>query len=53
METFVSQGAPMPLLLLLVLLCPLSASAEYLGDLNANEFAPNSTANPFGAGNPF
>ena len=38
----------MPLLLLLLLLCPLSASAEYLGELSANPYAPDSTANPFG-----
>ena len=43
----------MPLLLLLLLLFPLSASAEYLGDLSANPFDSDSTANPFGAGSPF
>ena len=43
----------MPLLLLLLLLCPLSASAEYLGELSENPCAPDSTANPFGAGSPF
>jgi hypothetical protein len=29
------------------------AEAEYLGDLSANPFGPNSTANQFGGGNPF
>ena len=43
----------MPLLLLLLLLCPLSASAEDLGDLSANPLDSDSTANPFGAGSPF
>ena len=42
----------MPLFLLLLLLCPLSASAEDLGDLSANQFDSDSTANPFGAGSP-
>ena len=37
-------------LLLLLLLFPLSASAEYLGEFSANPYAPDSTANPFGAG---
>ena len=40
-------------LLLLLLLFPLSASAEYLGELSANSYALDSTANPFGAGSPF
>ena len=40
-------------LLLLLLLFPLSASAEYLGELSANPYAPDSTANPYGAGSPF
>ena len=43
----------MPILLLLLLLFPLSASAEYLGELSANPFDSDSTANPFGAGNPY
>ena len=38
---------------LLILSLPLSASAEYLGDLSANPFDSDSTANPFGAGSPF
>ena len=42
----------MPFLLLLLLMCPLSASAEYLGDLSANPFDADLTANPFGAGSP-
>ena len=37
---------------LLILPFPLSASAEYLGELSANPFDSESTANPFGAGNP-
>ena len=43
----------MPILLLLLLLCPLSTQAEYLGDLSANPYAPDSTSNPYGAGSPF
>ena len=37
----------------LLLLLPLSASAEYLGELSANPYASDSTANPYGAGSPF
>lgn len=37
---------------LLILSLPLSASAEYLGELSENPYAPDSTANPFGAGSP-
>ena len=37
----------------LLLLLPLSASAEYFGELSANPYAPDSTANPYGAGSPF
>ena len=51
-EPIVSEKDSMPLLLLLLLLCPLSASAEDLGDLSANPFDSDSTANPFGAGSP-
>lgn len=45
----------MPLLLLVLLLFPLCASAEYLGELSTNPYAPASTANRFGfgAGSPF
>ena len=43
----------MPVFLLLLLLFPLSASAEDLVDLSANPFDSDSTANPFGAGSPF
>lgn len=43
----------MPLLLLLLLLVPFSASAKELGELSANPYQQNSTANPFGAGSPF
>jgi hypothetical protein len=43
----------MPLLLLLLLLLPLSASAEDIGELSANPYAPDSMANPLGAGGPF
>ena len=41
------------LLLALLLVLPLTVQAEYLGNLSANEFDANSTANPFGAGSPF
>ena len=41
------------LLLALLLLLPLTVQAEYLGNLSANEFDANSTANSYGAGNPF
>ena len=41
----------LPLALLLVL--PLTVQAENLGNLSANEFDANSTANPFGAGSPY
>ena len=40
-------------LLSLLLLFPLTAHAEYLGNLSANEFDPNSVANQFGAGSPY
>jgi hypothetical protein len=40
------------LLACLLLLIPLTVHAEYLGNLSANEFDPNSIANPFGAENP-
>ena len=40
-------------LLLLLMLFPLSASAEYLGILSANPFDSASTSNPFGAESPF
>lgn len=43
----------MPLLLFLLLLAPLSSSAKDLGELSANAYQQNSTANPFGAGSPF
>ena len=36
--------------IMLLLLLPVFANAEYLGDLSANPFNPNSLANPFGAG---
>ena len=41
------------LLASLLVLIPLAVHAEYLGNLSANEFDPNSVANPFGAGNPY
>ena len=41
------------LLLAFFLVLPLTVHAEYLGNLSANEFDPNSVANPFGAGNPY
>ena len=37
----------------ILLLLPLSAHAEDLGELSANPFNPDSTSNPFGAGSPF
>jgi len=40
-------------LLALLLLLPLTAHAEDLGELSANPFNPESTSNPFGAGSPF
>jgi|SRR5882672_8906917 len=41
------------LLTSLLVLIPCTVHAEYLGNLSANEFDPNSITNPFGAGNPF
>src|SRR5262245_34235119 len=41
------------LLALLLSLIPFSVQAEYLGNLSASEFDPNSIANPYGAGNPY
>ncbi|WHZ29178.1 MAG: hypothetical protein OJF51_003979 [Nitrospira sp.] len=41
----------MPLLLLL--LAPLSSVAKDLGELSANPYQQNSTANRYGAGSPF
>ena len=43
----------MSLLFLLLLLVPLSASANDLGELSANPCQQNSTANKYGAGSPF
>jgi hypothetical protein len=43
----------LPLFILVLLLVPVFAHAEYLGDLSANPYAPNSTANPYGGGSPF
>jgi hypothetical protein len=40
-------------LLLLVFLYASPACAEYSGELSLNPYAPDSTANPFGAGSPF
>ena len=40
------------LVLLLLLSFPLPVHAEYLGELSANPYAPNSTANPHGRGSP-
>lgn len=51
-EPIDSQEGLIALLLPLLLLCPLSASAEYLDDLSANPFESDSMANPFGAGSP-
>ena len=41
------------LLASLLVLIPLTAHSEYLGNLSANEFDPNSIANEFGAGSPY
>ena len=41
------------LLASLLVLIPLTVYAEDLGNLSANEFDPNSIANPFGAGSPY
>src|SRR5947208_15062825 len=42
------------LLLLCFLLATIShASAQYLGNLSNNPYAPNSLGNPYGAGNPY
>ncbi|MEK6804645.1 MAG: hypothetical protein AABZ34_18585 [Nitrospirota bacterium] len=41
------------ILLLFLLFLPLTVQAEYLGNLSANEFDTNSTANSNGTGNPF
>lgn len=41
------------LLATLLVLIPLTVHAEYLGNLSANEFDPNSIAYPFGAGSPY
>ncbi|MDR4467861.1 MAG: hypothetical protein MRJ68_06105 [Nitrospira sp.] len=43
----------MSLLSLLLLLVPLSASAKDLGELIANSYQQNSTANLFWSGSPF
>lgn len=41
------------LLTALLFLVSVTASAEYLGNLAANEFDPNSIANQYGAGSPY
>jgi hypothetical protein len=41
------------LLASLLVFIPFTVHAEYLGNLSANEFDPNSTANPFDAGGPY
>ena len=41
------------LLTVLFVLIPFTTHAEYLGDLSANEYDPNSIANQYGAGNPY
>ena len=42
----------MTIVLLLVLLCPFYAHAEYLGVMSASLFDSDSTANPFGTVSP-
>ena len=41
------------LLASLLVFIPLTVHAEYLGNLSANEYDPNSIANPYGAGSPY
>ena len=41
------------MLFLLTLAASGSAGAQYLGNYSANEYAPNSTSNPYGAGSPY
>ena len=41
------------LLAVLLSLIPISVQAEHLGELSANPYDSDSTANPFGAGSPF
>lgn len=41
------------LLASLLVLIPFTVHAEYLGNLSANEFDPNSIAKEYGAGSPF
>ena len=41
------------LLASLLMLLPVTVHAEYLGNLSVNEFDPNSTVNPYGAGSPY
>ena len=51
-----AQEAPMktlPIMLLIILLSVATVNAEDLGNLSANPFDPDSTANPFGKGSPF
>ena len=40
-------------ILFLLLLLPLSVHGEYLGELSANPYNPDSTSNPYEAGSPF
>jgi len=41
------------LLSILLLSVNVPAKAQYLGNYSANEYAPNSTSNPYGAGSPY
>lgn len=41
------------LLASLLVLIPFTVHADHLGNLSANEFDPNSTASPYGAGSPY
>src|SRR5215510_11755618 len=41
------------ILILLCLLLSFPVSAESIGTLSVNPYAPNSTANPYGGGNPY
>jgi len=38
---------------IMVLILESPVCAQYLGNLSANPYAPNSTSNPFGGGNPY
>lgn len=41
------------IVIFLVLIMSESAKAQYIGNYSDNQYAPNSTSNPYGAGNPY